>query len=57
MIIEFMIALAIYDVAKFVGSVIIAVLYKDKSKKEIEIQRKTVSFEYQLRKKMEDNKD
>ena len=57
MIIEFMIALAIYDVAKFVCSVIIAVLYKDKSKKEIEIQRKTVSFEDQLRKKMEENED
>ncbi len=57
MIIEFMIALAIYDIAKFFVQILIVVIHKDKSKKEVEIQRKTVRFEDQLRKKMEENED
>ena len=53
MIYEFIIALAVWDIAKFVFSIVISIRNKDEYNKEKEIQTKVKSFEERIREKME----
>ncbi len=54
MIIKVIIALAIYDVIKFVLGVLFTVLNKEKMKDEHKIQSEVRTFEERIRKAMED---
>jgi len=56
MIIEFIIALVVYDVAKFLGGILIVICNKDKAVEEIEIQKEVKAFEEELRGKKENRK-
>lgn len=54
MIIEFIIALAVWDAVKFVFSVVISMRNKEEYNKEKEIQGEVRTFEQRIRKAMED---
>ena len=53
MIIDFIIALVVYDVAKFLGGILIVMCNKEKAQKEIEVQKEVKSFKEKIREAME----
>ena len=57
MIIDFMIALVVYDVSKFLFKISFTVFHKDKMKEEHKIQSEVKTFEEKLREKMEQNQN
>ena len=56
MILEFIIALAIWDFVKFLFSIVIIATHREESQEEAEVQNEVSRFEKKLREKMNDER-